>query len=103
MGKETLKQLQCFFGTVAGQSDRTLQDLADEEDLDLDEEAGEAPKMMHWHKSRRTVSLSLRLREINMYDECITMALYDYDVWNESMQYCNIPNCLIILILYVYY
>eukprot|EP00435_Cladocopium_sp_Y103_P035132 s2997_g9.t1 len=36
--EETLQQLQSFFGTVAGQSDRTLQDVADEEDLDVDEE-----------------------------------------------------------------
>lgn len=39
MREEELKLLQRFFGTVAGQSELTLQDLADEEDLDLDEEA----------------------------------------------------------------
>eukprot|EP00438_Fugacium_kawagutii_P015656 Skav229953 [mRNA] locus=scaffold2665:275490:278386:- [translate_table: standard] len=36
--QEVLQQLQRFFGTVAGQSPRTLQDVADEEDLDVDEE-----------------------------------------------------------------
>ena len=41
--EEMLQQLQSFFGTLAGQSDRTLQDVADEEDLDVDEEvAGRA-------------------------------------------------------------
>lgn len=38
IGQEVLQQLQSFFGTLAGQSDRTLQDVADEEDLDVDEE-----------------------------------------------------------------
>jgi hypothetical protein len=40
--EEMLQQLQSFFGTLAGQSDRTLQDVADEEDLDVDEEVA-------WH------------------------------------------------------
>ena len=36
-----LKQLQSYFGTVAGQAcERSLQDVADEEDLDVDEEVG---------------------------------------------------------------
>lgn len=35
-----------------------------------------------------------------MYDECI-MALYDYDVWNEHMHYCNIVYILYRLINFV--
>ena len=41
--EEELPLLQRFFGTLQGQSDLTLQDLADEEDLDLDEEADFPP------------------------------------------------------------